>query len=140
MKIMKKIKNINKSIVILVLSIIFMFVFIIKLNENSEIEKIIVNNYSHKNTDIEFLIDDAIEYFSNIDVHIYEVRYDENQSLEKAWAEETGGETIILSIDFKTDFFENNKGLSPNQKYLDYSIIYTKDGEGAWKIYDMGYH
>ena len=136
---MKIIKNINKGILIFVLFIIILFSLIIRISLNSEIEKNILNNYSHETTDIEFLMDEAIEYFKNLDVHIYEVRYDENKELEKGWADKTGGETIILTIDFKTSFFREYDGFSPNQKYLDYSVIYSKNIEGEWHLYDCGY-
>lgn len=133
-------KRKGKLIVCIILAL---GLIIIYLNQPVETTKEIRHNISHKEEDINKVMDKAIEEFTNMNTKVYNVYYDENMSYEEEQRcirkYENSQEVIILYLDFKTGFFDVSPGFGTNQHYVEYSYVASKTKTGSWKFVDGGY-
>lgn len=133
-------KSKSKGIIlglIVIISLVTIF-----MNQPIKTKKEIRYNATHKEEDINMIIDEAIKNHENDNSKVYSVYYDEDKSREIEIEYEKKGnyqEVIIVYVEFRTSFFNAPEQLGNNHYYFDDMYIVGKTTEETWEWIDSGY-
>lgn len=133
-------KEKTKGIILII--VVLISLIIIYMNQPVETKREIRYNTTHKEEDIDKIIDEVIEDYEETNIKVLSVYYDEQKS-RKTEAEymkkDDYQEVIIVFVDFHAGFFHVPPGLGENQHYIDFAQIYGQDSQGQWEYIDGGY-
>lgn len=136
--------NMKKKITIIILMIVVLVGGLIFWNNRPiDTKKEIRNNTSHKEEDINFIMNSAVLEHQSMNHKVFHVYYDDSisQDIENEYTK-TGEfeEAIVVFLDFKTKLFNNEAtGFGANQRYTDYAYIVGKTSKGRWVFVDGGH-
>ena len=124
-------------IIVVLISLITIF-----MNQPVETKKEIRHNTTHKEEDIDKIMDEVIESYEETSIKVLSVYYNDQKSRAteaEYMKKDEYQEVIIVFVEFHTGFFHVPTGLGENQHYIDFAHIYGQDLQGQWEWIDGGY-